>query len=194
MNRPVSETAPRAMPRRSWRRTFLQFSLRTLLGVTTLAAVGCWWFLQPKMQEEELAGQYLTLRRQVRPGRDTDFPPWRTVGRKPSELQVSEGHWQLHSERGNLLVGGRYDRDHPSGKWTIYYTNGRKAAEGPQLAGARHGLWRTWYESGQIESECTYQTQPVIFRRYAGLLNPDGTLPPAVQAFSGSWPRDMLKR
>src|SRR5438105_2658933 len=49
-----------------WRRIF-QFSLRSLLILTTLSAIGCWWLLQPEMREEELAGKYLKLRRHVRP-------------------------------------------------------------------------------------------------------------------------------
>ena len=56
----------RARPRWRWPRLFYQFSLRTLLVVMTLAAVACWWLLRPETLEEELAGKYLTLRRQVR--------------------------------------------------------------------------------------------------------------------------------
>src|SRR5436190_5385648 len=66
MNQPTSGKPTPLKPRRRWRSYFLQFSLRTLLGVTTLSAIGCWWFLQLKIEQEELAGKYLTLRRQVR--------------------------------------------------------------------------------------------------------------------------------
>src|SRR5437763_15223270 len=69
-----------------WWRYFLQYSLRSLLIVTTLAAVARWWFLLPKTRYEELAGTYLKLRRQVRlepiqPPRN--FTVWSPPGQAP---------------------------------------------------------------------------------------------------------------
>jgi hypothetical protein len=126
-----------------------QFSLRTLLIVTTLAAVGCWWFLQPKVHEEELAGKYLKLRRQVQfdeHAHPESHDPFHNVG-----------SWQLLNEHADLLVAGQYAADEPHGKWTIRHASGRKAAEGDVFRGMQAGLWRVWDEEGTLRSEATYR-------------------------------------
>jgi len=144
MNRPIAAPAPRVQPRRLWRRYFLQFSLRTLLGVMTLSAIGCWWFLQPKVQEQELAGKYLRLRCQVRtihrpkvasaPQPRRWFRPPRMgslslLGPPTGQLvnTVAEGKWQLRNERQELVAAGRYQANETHGRWTIYHANGKIA-------------------------------------------------------------------
>ena len=142
--------------RRGWR-WLMQFSLRTLLLLMTLAAVGCWWFLRPEARDEELAGPYLKLWRQVRvrtPPPD-QAPP---VDATDEEYWLhNHGQWRVHDQYGARLIDGRYADDQPHGKWTIYHTNGEKAAEGTVLFGVRTGLWRTWDEHGTLRSDTTYK-------------------------------------
>jgi MORN repeat variant len=138
-------------PRRPWWRFFVQFSLRTLLIVITLAAVACWWFLQPQTREEELAGKCLKLWREVH---WTKTEVW---GAPAKEFRaINAGAWRLRNQNGDLLVDGKYENELPQGKWTIYHANGRKAAEGFMLHGARTGVWHTWDEEGHLLSEVSY--------------------------------------
>jgi antitoxin component YwqK of YwqJK toxin-antitoxin module len=148
-------------PKRRWYRFLYQFSLRTLLVAITLAAVACWWFLQPQVQHEELAGKYLTLRRQVRvePVRE-DSPPL-ARGSATSWL-ANIGSWQLRNEHGDLLVDGRYANDRPQGRWTAWHANGQKAVEGEVAGGLRTGEWRVWDEAGQLRSEVTYRIVEIV--------------------------------
>jgi hypothetical protein len=135
--------------------------LRSLLILTTATAIGCWWFLQPKVRVEQLAGKYLSLQRQVRLKK---LPPNEKVAwDAPMEVIngelfrfVSVGTWRLRDENDDLLVAGRYENDQPHGKWTVYHVNGRRALEGEMVHGAKKGLWRTWDEEGQLLSEITY--------------------------------------
>jgi hypothetical protein len=156
-----NETPPRTTkPRRRWFRFLYQFSLRTMLIGMTLAAVACWWFLQPPVQEEEFAGRYLKLRRQVRATRlgdgstTTDAGGWVPVS---ETTFTSVGTWQLRDDYEDLLADGRYLNDLPHGKWTLWYPSGRKAAEGEAFRGAKSGLWRVWDEHGTLRSEVTYR-------------------------------------
>jgi len=144
-------------PRRRWWRFFVQFSLRSLLIVTTLAGVGCWWFLQPETREEELAGKHLKLRRQVTlVPRDETVVLKNITGDRDDLMAISVGSWRLIDQHGDPLVVGRYQKDVPHGKWTVYHVNGRKAAEGQVVRGAKNGLWRVWDVVGRLQSEVTY--------------------------------------
>jgi hypothetical protein len=148
--------------RLTWR-WFVQFNLRTLLLLVTAAAVGCWWFLQPRTREELLGGTPLRMKRQVRvvkyeePKASDIYRPAEVIQERGERFQiVNDGRWRLYDPRGNLLVDGFYKVDQPHGKWTIYHANGRKAAEGMLSEGRKVGLWRTWDEEGQVIGEVDY--------------------------------------
>jgi antitoxin component YwqK of YwqJK toxin-antitoxin module len=148
-------TASPQPKRRRWWHYLTQFSLRTLLLLTTVVAVGCWWFLQPEAREEELAGKYLKLRRQVRV--QTPAPEAAAQATDDEAFVINTGAWRVRDQHGDLLIDGRYADDQPHGKWTIYHVNGHKAAEGSVVSGVRTGLWRTWDEAGTLRSEATYK-------------------------------------
>ena len=141
-----------------WLRFFYQFSLRTLLIVTTLAAIGCGWFWGPKSHEEQLAGKLLTLRRQVRvePGKNVTRQ-WPFTARTEWSILTNVGSWRLADQHGDLVASGRFQHGLPSGKWTTYHTSGRQAATGQVVRRARSGLWRTWDADGTLRSEVAYR-------------------------------------
>src|SRR5688572_22420192 len=147
---------------RTWR-YFLQFSLRSLLLVMTLAAVGCWWFLRPETREEPYGESPLRVRRQVRL-RKLDFsqPPAANnvevvvMGSETFQV-VNAGYWHLRDASGNLLVSGGYKNDQPHGSWITYHANGRKAVQGRMIDGQKVGLWQTWDEEGKLISETEYK-------------------------------------
>jgi hypothetical protein len=132
------------------------------LIITTAAAIGCWWFLQPKVRDEEIAGKYLKLHRQVRLKKvatNEKVPsdtPVEVIDGEQYEL-INAGRWRLRDENDDLLVAGRYENDRPHGKWTVYHVNGRKAVEGEMVHGAKTGIWRTWDEEGRLIDESTYE-------------------------------------
>src|SRR5262245_23467599 len=130
---------------RNWLRRSMQFSLRTLLLVMTASAVACWWWLRPNSNEEWLVGNQLKLKRQVLLDHEAEpsvSNPWLNVGA-----------WRLYDNRDEMLVDGQYRHGLPHGQWTLYYPNGRKAAQGTVTSGQRAGVWRTWSESGKLVSE-----------------------------------------
>src|SRR6476659_1222227 len=83
---------------RSW--PFLyQFSLRSLVILVTLAALGCWWLIQPQGREEDLAGKQLRLWRQVR-AKKVAVEVRDPFGRGPDKTiekteLINDGRWQL---------------------------------------------------------------------------------------------------
>lgn len=130
------------------RRRWLQFSLRFLLLVMALAAVGCWWFLRPESEDLVLAGGAMKVRQQYRMGRDDE--------------QIRSGRWLLLDRDDRLRAKGRYAADRPHGWWTVYHENGGKAIQGRCSRGAKIGTWKSWYPTGQIQAqwECERGQQP----------------------------------
>jgi len=146
--------------RRHWR-YFVQFSLRSLLLLVTVAAVACWWFLQPPSREERLGQTALVLRRDIRL---VKVGPTVMYG-QPHQLEringqwfdiINVGRWQVFGSGRDLLVDGQYANGKKHGKWTIYHVNGQKAAEGMMVQGEKVGWWRTWDEEGRLVSEVEY--------------------------------------
>src|SRR5687767_5816902 len=131
----MNRVAPQPKRRRWWH-YLTQYSLRTLLALVTLVAVACWWLLIPESREQELAGKYLNLRREVR----VNTAASDKLQLDDDRRYVSHGAWRVRDEYGDLLIDGRYSGNERSGKWTSYHTSGHKAAEGFVDRGVRSGL------------------------------------------------------
>ena len=151
-------------PSRRWHwRYLLQFSLRSLLLFTTVAAIGCWWFLRPQLREEQFGHTPLRLRRQIRLVRVDPANP-KTTAKKVEMINgqsfavINSGQWRIFNSTGDLLVDGQFVNDKRHGQWTIYHPNGRKAADGRMEHGEKVGRWRTWDEQGQPRSDVSFPT------------------------------------
>lgn len=166
------ELASPKKTRRRWYMFLLQYSLRSLLIVMTLAAIGCWWFLQPKWGERQIANGKLKLWRQFRTLKvdevSSSTPPLAinqfVAGDELTPGVIAHGVWRLRDHNDDLLATGRYEEDQPQGKWIIYHVNGLKAAEGEAFQGVKTGLWRTWDEYGNRISEVMYVVGPQAYK------------------------------
>jgi hypothetical protein len=142
----------------------MQFSLRTLLIAITLVGIGCWWALRPSVVEEELSAGKLMVRREVQSPRRAflgkfNQPPYSAQWGELGGFglgDVNVGLWQIRNEANDVIVAGRCQLNEPHGRWSTYYPNGQKAAEGMMSQGAKSGVWRTWNEEGKQLSEVQY--------------------------------------
>jgi antitoxin component YwqK of YwqJK toxin-antitoxin module len=137
----MSETSAQPKPRR--RRRWLQFSLRSMLLLTTLASVCMWWYLRPGPLERLLPdGMKLRV-------------PVVVIENEKTKGNVSKNHGPLVvlDRHGRTLAKGYYDNDQPAGYWTYYHLDGRKALAGPCVEGCRTGAWTAWDESGRKRAE-----------------------------------------
>ena len=122
--------------RRRWR---LQFSLRSLMLLTLIAALFSAWFFRPRFVDEPIAGGALIAqvqRKQTIPGANA------TLAGDP-EPGVLHGRWRLVDRDGRLLVEGSYRDGAPVGIWTFYDTEGNvvawSSAGGIGFKGSRKG-------------------------------------------------------
>lgn len=123
--------------RRRWR---LQFSLRSLMLLTLIAALFSAWFFRPRFVDEPIAGGALIAqvqRKQTIPGANA------TLAGDP-EPGVLHGRWRLVDRDGRLLVEGSYRDGAPVGIWTFYDTEGNVVVEGPCTDGLRDGVWTAY--------------------------------------------------
>jgi hypothetical protein len=155
-----------ARSRRRWWRFFYQFSLRSLLVLTTVVATLCWWLLQPEVEDELLMGDELRLRRQVRRVPADEVDPLRRWNVDNEVAVISDGSWKLLDLHGDVFVDGNYARDRMQGRWTSYYAHGGKSAEGKVVRDVRSGPWREWNQAGQLVSEVTYRPIPARYFGY----------------------------
>lgn len=149
---------------------FLQFRLRTLLVMVTMAALASWWYITPKTIEDQEADGRLLVRRdvlpleRVPPKQRGDYVNPQDVMYRWPEPFFNVGAWELFAvpDTGReLLVRGRYLKNQPHGMWTLYHPNGKPAAQGRMEKGARIGIWRQWNADGQLVSEVSYDQVPV---------------------------------
>jgi len=112
-----------------------------------LAAVGCWWVLEPESEDLALACGAFKVRQQYRMGEDES---------------IRSGRWLLLDREDRVRAKGRYAANRPHGWWTVYHENGGKALQGRCSGGSKVGTWKSWYPTGQIQARwrCERGQQP----------------------------------
>jgi antitoxin component YwqK of YwqJK toxin-antitoxin module len=114
-----------------------------MLLLTTLAAVGTWWYLRPEPLERQLpGGMKLRVPIVVEENKDTR-----------DKVSKYHGPFVVLDRYGRTLAKGFYDNGWPAGFWTYYHQDGRKALAGPCVDGCRAGVWTAWDESGRKRAE-----------------------------------------
>jgi hypothetical protein len=166
---PDSHSPPAETRRQPLWRWLLQFRLRTLLALVTLAAVSCWWYVTPKTIREYWPSGLL-IRREVlnydklAPEDRHHYQPAYHWGQTGQFSHVNVGSWELGSAAPGgpqSLVQGRYRKNKPHGLWTVYHVNGALAAKGKMYEGAKDGVWKTWTPEGRLLSEVTYESRRI---------------------------------
>jgi antitoxin component YwqK of YwqJK toxin-antitoxin module len=141
-------------------RRFFQFSLRTYLVLSVLGAVGLWcamyWLREYWPQ---LAGSWGPPPTEVAlPGGWKAREHQRTVTDEQTgeKKTVRQGRYELIDQHGYTRCVGAFHDDSPSGLWTYYHDNGRRAMQGECREGFRDGVWRAWHDNGHAEWEITH--------------------------------------
>jgi hypothetical protein len=99
------------------RRRWFQFSLRSLLLLTTASAVACAWWLRPVPREIPLPDGVLIRLEQVRSSADDSD--------SPTYVQ-----WELRTTEGQRIARGVERDEILHGRLFLYHADGRPAIEG----------------------------------------------------------------
>lgn len=131
-------------------RTWLRFSLRTLLLVTLLAAFAVKWWMTPEMmmdrQPDGAVIRYSMIRR---------FDPATGTSSEPQR----HGRYEVRDKFGRLLVRGSYENGIAVGTWSVFHPNGRRAMNGEIVRGLRSGVWTAQNATGSVSSAVTYEVR-----------------------------------
>ena len=133
-------------PHRIFRR-LSQFSVRTMLILTTLFAIGIWWYQRPSGSTPSLLAGGAVFRAPQKP-----VAPLAATLEESSEASnpdftdfVWHGRATVRDAHGRLLVSGRYRQDEPVGTWRAFHESGRLRARTNADTGAG---WQTWHANG----------------------------------------------
>jgi len=74
---------------------------------------------------------------------------------RPAERR-RDGPARTYYDDGGLAKEAWFKEGKPHGAFTEWHRNGRVARAGAWEDGVRAGAWRLYYESGQLEEECSY--------------------------------------
>jgi len=141
---------PNSQTNKNRRRFRLQYSLRTMLILTLVAALLCAWLLRPKSEDRVLAGGALRIRAQV------TYPEPDKSKKNPEPVgPILNGRWTLLDRHDRRLATGYYEDDSPVGRWTYYHANGREALSGNAAHRTRRGNWTARFDNGKVRSQTT---------------------------------------
>ena len=65
------------------------------------------------------------------------------------------------TNKGGLLVRGNYEHGLPTGTWSIFHSNGRRALRGSAIQGSRSGIWKAHSAVGNGSSSVRFDAQPM---------------------------------
>jgi hypothetical protein len=140
----MSTTTSNSKPWRRW----LQFSMRSVLLWTVVAAVVAAWFIAPEDRYRELGKRGARVReefvREIDPNTKQGIP-------------VLHGRWELLDERGIPRIQGRIERGAATGRWTMLDADGHVLLDGVSQAGLRVGEWTAWHGPNRPRSRATYE-------------------------------------
>jgi antitoxin component YwqK of YwqJK toxin-antitoxin module len=97
-------------------------------------------------------------------GRKTEMPEadwWKgmitVAALKAPEPDVRQGRFTVWYPNGQREAEGEYQGGSQVGNFTSWWDNGQKQCEGSFQDGRKEGQWVTWHVNGQRESVCRYQ-------------------------------------
>jgi len=75
---------------------------------------------------------------------------------KDEDLRVKDGPFTLYHPKNIKAVEGRFDNNTPVGLWKYWYENGQLKDSGLLTNNNMVGEWRSWYEDGNLLSIAEY--------------------------------------
>jgi antitoxin component YwqK of YwqJK toxin-antitoxin module len=75
-------------------------------------------------------------------------------------LSNKQGTTLVYDSAGKLRLKTHFDENFTSGTVETWFANGNKADSGSAARNMHVGIWKTWYENGQLKEYKTYTAKP----------------------------------
>lgn len=84
---------------------------------------------------------------------------------KDKALTVKDGPYALYYAKNNPAAIGMYRDNDRTGVWRTWYQNGQLKDSGFLYYNIPGGLWKNWYANGQLKNECVFKTDAAMQER-----------------------------